>query len=63
MRPINAEFFFFTDYWDAFQYFDKDNSGFITTKELGNLMRSLGENPTEKELQSIINAVDMDGKV
>ena len=54
---------FFTDYWDAFKYFDKDNSGFITTKELGNLMRSLGENPTENELQSIINVVDMDGKV
>ena len=26
-------------------------------------MRSLGENPTENELQSIINVVDMDGKV
>ena len=51
------------EYLEAFQHFDKDNSGFITTKELGNLMKSLGENPTENELQCIINAVDIDGKV
>lgn len=25
-------------------------------------MKSLGENPTENELQGIINAVDIDGK-
>ncbi|KAM7435700.1 Troponin C [Porites harrisoni] len=56
----NLSEYHLADYWDAFQYFDKDNSGFITTKELGNLMRSLGENPTENELQSIINVVDMD---
>ncbi|CAH3162761.1 unnamed protein product [Porites evermanni] len=60
LRTCHALWVTLLDYWDAFQYFDKDNSGFITTKELGNLMRSLGENPTENELQSIINVVDMD---
>lgn len=40
--------------------FDKDGNG-TATKELGTVMRSLGENPTEAELQDRINKVDADG--
>ena len=32
----------------------KDGDGTITTKELGTVMRSLGQNPTEAELQDRI---------
>ena len=36
-------------------------TGQITTKELGTVMRSLGQNPYESELQDMINEVDADG--
>lgn len=37
-----------------------DPAGQITTKELGTVMRSLGQNPSESELQDMINEVDAD---
>lgn len=55
-------FLFCTEFKEAFSLFDKDGDGTITTKELGTVMRSLGQNPTEAELQDMINEVDADGK-
>ncbi|KAK3165751.1 hypothetical protein QOZ80_1AG0037220 [Eleusine coracana subsp. coracana] len=49
------------EFKEAFSLFDKDGDGCITTKELGTVMRSLGQNPTERELQDMINEVDADG--
>lgn len=45
----------------AKQLVNLDGDGTITTKELGTVMRSLGQNPTEAELQDMINEVDADG--
>ena len=49
------------EFKEAFSLFDKDGDGTITTKELGTVMRSLGQNPTEAELQDMVNEVDIDG--
>ncbi len=49
------------EFKEAFSLFDKDGDGTITTRELGTVMRSLGTNPTEAELQDMINEVDPDG--
>ena len=46
---------------EAFKMFDRAGKGTITTRELGNVMRSLGQDPTDAELQDMINEVDLDG--
>uniref|UniRef100_A0A674IHC4 EF-hand domain-containing protein n=1 Tax=Terrapene triunguis TaxID=2587831 RepID=A0A674IHC4_9SAUR len=49
------------EFKEAFSLFDKDGDGTITTGELGNIMLSLGQNPTEAELQDMIGELDPDG--
>ncbi|XP_071079017.1 uncharacterized protein [Haliotis cracherodii] len=49
------------DYSRAFRLFDKDGDGTIDAKELGTVMRSLGQNPNDEELQEILEEVDADG--
>lgn len=53
--------FLISEFKEAFSLFDKDGDGTITTSELGTVMRSLGQNPTEAEVQDMINEVDADG--
>lgn len=49
------------EFKEAFLLFDKDGDGSITTTELGTVMRSLGQNPSEEALRQMINEVDADG--
>ena len=58
---VHVNFGVIPEFKEAFSLFDKDGDGTITTKELGTVMRSLGQNPTEAELQDMINEVDADG--
>lgn len=48
------------EFKEAFNIFDKDGDGTISGKELGVVMRSLGQNPTEKQLDELINNLDKD---
>ncbi|KAK4629180.1 Calmodulin [Fulvia fulva] len=45
---------------EAFALFDKNGDGEITAEELGAVMRSLGQNPSDSELKDMINEVDVD---
>ncbi|XP_022244772.1 calmodulin-A-like isoform X2 [Limulus polyphemus] len=49
------------EFKEAFMTFDKDSDGVITAAELGIVMRSLGQQPTEKELRNMVLMVDLDG--
>merc|ERR1712110_1316814 len=50
-----------SEFKEAFSLFDKDAHGSVTSAELGTVMRALGQNPTDAELQDMINEVDSDG--
>ena len=49
-------------YRKAFSVYEMEDEGKISKKDLGIVMRSLGQNPTEAELQDMINEVDADRK-
>ncbi|XP_077987893.1 neo-calmodulin-like [Glandiceps talaboti] len=42
----------------TFDMFDKDKSGAISLEELGDMMRVYGQNPTEKELEVMLEKSD-----
>ena len=52
---------FFVEFRQAFLLFDKNSDGVIRPKVLGNVMRTLGQNPTEDELKALINEFDCEG--
>ena len=58
MSPEEVE-----QYREAFSLFDKNGDGTVSTSELGTIMRSLGQTPTEAELRDIIANVDKNGKM
>ena len=43
-----------------FSEFDDDNDGAIDIKELRNVIESLGQTPTEEELQALLDELDLD---
>ena len=42
-------------------YINQDGSGAISSKELLGVMRAMGQNPTEDELNNMVMEVDLDG--
>lgn len=45
---------------EIFNFFDKNRSGAIATKEIGDLYRALGLTPTDAEINDILAEVDID---
>ncbi|XP_016970123.1 calmodulin-2/4 [Drosophila rhopaloa] len=46
---------------DTFHILDKDNEGAVTAKEMAVVIRALGRQPNDSEVQCMINEVDLDG--
>ena len=46
---------------EAFKFFDKDNSGYITAEELKSVLDSVGEKLSQSEIEEIIRQADVDG--
>uniref|UniRef100_A0A7S3Z9K5 Calmodulin n=1 Tax=Lotharella globosa TaxID=91324 RepID=A0A7S3Z9K5_9EUKA len=47
---------------EAFSLFDKKGTGHVTRKDLATVMRSLGQRPSEAELEEIVLACDPSGR-
>jgi calmodulin len=48
------------EFKEAFNLFDKNGDGTIPVKEIGTVMRALGLNPTEQEINDFIKEADKD---
>merc|ERR1711890_198393 len=46
---------------EAFKVFDKDGDGLISSQELRQVMKNLGEDLTDKEVEDMIREADTDG--
>ncbi|XP_068217963.1 uncharacterized protein [Palaemon carinicauda] len=46
------------EFKEAFMLFDKDEDGMITTAELGVVLRSLGQRPSDKEIKKLVARVE-----
>ena len=49
--------YFLSEIKECFTLFDKDADGKISCQELGTVVRSLGQNPTEAEVDEIVRNV------
>ena len=50
-----------SEYREAFKLFDKDGNKSISRQELIIVMRSLGRNPTDKDIDAMMADADADG--
>ncbi|XP_043212522.1 neo-calmodulin-like isoform X2 [Amphibalanus amphitrite] len=49
------------EFKEVFMLFDKDEDGVINMDELGIMMKTLGQRPTETELEKMVSTVDQEG--
>eukprot|EP01123_Difflugia_compressa_P001147 TRINITY_DN1130_c0_g1_i3.p1 TRINITY_DN1130_c0_g1~~TRINITY_DN1130_c0_g1_i3.p1 ORF type:complete len:326 (-),score=71.81 TRINITY_DN1130_c0_g1_i3:169-1044(-) len=58
-KSLSADYL--RDLKEAFDIFDKESSGSITSSNLGDILRSLGQNPTDDEVNKMVAKIDQDG--
>ena len=51
------------EYKEAFSLFDKDGDGFITNNEFAVVIRSMGINPLEREIQELLDTSNTPGRM
>ena len=52
-----------SQYRDAFNLFDKNSDGKISTEEFATVIKSIGMNPSEKELEDMMQMAGSDGHI
>jgi calmodulin len=57
VRELDTE----QELYNAFKVFDKDGSGTISSDELRNVLKSLGEDLSDEELDEMIKLADRNG--
>ena len=53
----------FPEFHAAFSLFDKDGDGTITKQELGTVMLSMGQRPTDREMGDMLQTMDAEGQL
>ena len=53
--------YLFAEYKEAFALFDKRGTGAVPREILGDLLRALGQNPTQAEVSEIVASAPRDG--
>ena len=51
-----------SEYKETFSLFDKEGDGTIAPKELGTVLRALGQHPTEADLNDLVANLEVEGK-
>ena len=59
--PVRVSMTWFAEYKEAFALFDKKGTGAVPREVLGDLLRALGQNPTQAEVAEIISGAPRDG--
>ena len=60
--PFNMLMCHPTEYKEAFALFDKKGTGAVPRDTLGDLLRALGQNPTQSEVADIVASAPREGK-
>jgi hypothetical protein len=53
---------YLAEYKEAFALFDKKGTGAVPRETLGDLLRALGQNPTQAEVADIVASAPREGK-